>query len=102
MSSSRRSRHSQAFHGWAPRPRLAATSELNETGEADREELGANSSIALETRKKAAGEYTAVPLHDENSHGADCFRYLAMAEPQMTNATMPAGGLRRRGSPMAV
>lgn len=25
------------------------------------------------------------PLHDENSHGADCFRYLAMAEPQMTN-----------------
>ena len=51
--------------------------------------------------QNAVGEYT-VPLHDENSHGADCFRYLAMAEPQMTNATMPPGGLRRRGSPMAV
>jgi phage terminase large subunit len=46
--------------------------------------------------QNAAGEYT-VPLHDENSHGADCFRYLAMAEPQMMNATLPPGGLRRRG-----
>ena len=25
------------------------------------------------------------PLHDENSHAADCFRYLAMAAEQMTN-----------------
>lgn len=25
------------------------------------------------------------PLHDENSHAADCFRYLAMAADQMTN-----------------
>ena len=49
----------------------------------------------------AAGEYT-VALHDENSHGADCFRYVAMAEPKMTSATLPAGGIRRRGLPMAV
>jgi len=46
------------------------------------------------------GEYT-VPLQDENSHSADRFRYLAMAEPQVTIGPMPAGGLRRRGSPMA-
>jgi phage terminase large subunit len=26
------------------------------------------------------------PLHDENSHGADCLRYVAMAEPQMNNS----------------
>jgi len=32
----------------------------------------------------STGEFGA-PLHDENSHGADCWRYLAMAEPQMTN-----------------
>jgi len=43
-----------------------------------------------------------VPLHDENSYGADCFRYLAMAEPQMTNARLPAALIRRRGVVMAV
>lgn len=36
------------------------------------------------TQHPTTGEFGA-PLHDENSHGADCFRYLAMAEPQMTN-----------------
>lgn len=32
------------------------------------------------------GAYTQ-PVHDENSHGADAFRYLAMCEGQMTNDT---------------
>lgn len=36
------------------------------------------------TQNASTGEFGA-PLHDENSHGADCFRYLAMAEPQMHN-----------------
>lgn len=36
------------------------------------------------TQNASTGEFGA-PLHDENSHGADCWRYLAMAEPQMTN-----------------
>lgn len=27
------------------------------------------------------------PLHDEFSHGADCFRYLALSEDQLTNET---------------
>ena len=35
-------------------------------------------------RNQTTGEY-GVPLHDENSHGADAWRYLAMAEQQMTN-----------------
>ena len=34
----------------------------------------------------STGEFGA-PLHDENSHGADCFRYIAMAESQMHNDT---------------
>jgi len=28
------------------------------------------------------------PLHDENSHGADCYRYLAIVADRMTNETM--------------
>lgn len=36
------------------------------------------------TQHATTGEFGA-PLHDENSHGADCWRYLAMAEPQMSN-----------------
>lgn len=36
------------------------------------------------TQNASTGEFGA-PLHDENCHGADCWRYLAMAEPQMTN-----------------
>lgn len=36
------------------------------------------------TQNSSTGEFGA-PLHDENSHGADCWRYLAMAEPQMRN-----------------
>ena len=35
-------------------------------------------------RNQTTGEYGA-PLHDENSHGADAWRYLAMAEQQMNN-----------------
>jgi phage terminase large subunit len=30
------------------------------------------------------------PLHDEYSHASDCFRYTALALPQMTNAAMDA------------
>lgn len=36
------------------------------------------------TQNQTTMEFGA-PLHDENSHGADCWRYLAMAEPQMSN-----------------
>lgn len=36
------------------------------------------------TQNASTMEFGA-PLHDENSHGADCWRYLAMAEPQMSN-----------------
>jgi len=32
------------------------------------------------------GAYTS-PVHDDSSHGADAFRYLAMCEGQMTNST---------------
>lgn len=35
-------------------------------------------------QNQTTGEYGA-PLHDENSHGADTWRYMAMAEPQMMN-----------------
>jgi phage terminase large subunit len=35
-------------------------------------------------QNQTTGEYGS-PLHDENSHGADCFRYIAMAEQQMSN-----------------
>lgn len=30
------------------------------------------------------------PLHDENSHGADGYRYLSVVEPQLINDTKPA------------
>lgn len=36
------------------------------------------------TQNQSTGQFGA-PLHDENSHGADCLRYIAMAEQQMTN-----------------
>lgn len=35
---------------------------------------------------QSTGAYTQ-PIHDDNSHGADAFRYLAMAEGLMTNET---------------
>jgi phage terminase large subunit len=38
------------------------------------------------TQNQSTGEFGA-PLHDESSHGADCFRYIAMAEQQMNNET---------------
>ncbi|MEY4756332.1 MAG: hypothetical protein RJA34_1230 [Pseudomonadota bacterium] len=46
---------------------------------------------------QATGEPGA-PLHDENSHAADAFRYLAMASEQMGNADRPTGKIdyRRR------
>jgi hypothetical protein len=34
----------------------------------------------------STGAFTQ-PVHDDASHGADCFRYLAMCENQMTNET---------------
>jgi phage terminase large subunit len=41
------------------------------------------------------------PLHDEFSHGADAFRYLAVIADQMTNEDMnlgdPYAGFRRAG-----
>lgn len=42
------------------------------------------------TTPASTGEPGA-PLHDEFSHGADCFRYTALAAPQMTS---DAGGLK--------
>ena len=36
------------------------------------------------TLNKTTGTF-GTPLHDDSSHGADCFRYIAMAEQQMTN-----------------
>ena len=39
------------------------------------------------------------PLHDEYSHGADAFRYMALAVDQMTNAPQisdPYAGFARR------
>ena len=41
------------------------------------------------------------PLHDDASHGADVWRYLAMALPRMDNATQGAMRNRRRGGGMA-
>ncbi|KFJ10065.1 phage terminase, large subunit, PBSX family [Delftia acidovorans] len=41
------------------------------------------------------------PLHDDASHGADVWRYLAMALPRMDNATQCAMRNRRRGGGMA-
>jgi phage terminase large subunit len=38
------------------------------------------------TQNQSTGEFGA-PLHDESSHGADCFRYIAMSEQQMNNET---------------
>ena len=36
------------------------------------------------TQNQSTGTFGA-PLHDDNSHGADCFRYIAMAESRMSN-----------------
>lgn len=36
------------------------------------------------TQNQSTGEF-GPPLHDENSHGADCLRYVAMSEQQMSN-----------------
>lgn len=44
------------------------------------------------TQNANTGEFGA-PLHDENSHGSDCFRYLAMAEPHMSNDDWGGGKL---------
>lgn len=41
------------------------------------------------------------PLHDDASHGADVWRYLAMALPRMDNAAPGALPGRRRGGGMA-
>lgn len=43
-----------------------------------------------------------LPLHDEFSHGADNWRYAALVEGEMNNATTGATTIRRRGSSMAV
>jgi phage terminase large subunit len=37
--------------------------------------------------QNATTQEFGAPLHDENSHGADMLRYIAMAEPQMHNET---------------
>lgn len=43
------------------------------------------------------------PLHDEFSHGADCFRYLMLVADQMRNdGGAPTSTFKRRGSAMAV
>lgn len=43
------------------------------------------------------------PLHDEFSHGADCFRYVILSAEMMRNGpTQPVTGFKRRGSAMAV
>ena len=42
----------------------------------------------LKRYRRAINAHTlepGVPLHDEFSHGADCFRYAAMAVEQMAN-----------------
>ena len=35
----------------------------------------------------------AAPLHDENSHGADCFRYVCQSAEQMTNEEWSSGAM---------
>lgn len=45
------------------------------------------------TLNKTTGTFGA-PLHDESSHGADCFRYIAMAEQQMSNEDWNSGRLK--------
>ena len=44
------------------------------------------------TQNQSTGTFGA-PLHDDSSHGADCFRYLAMAEQNMTNDSWGSGAL---------
>ena len=44
------------------------------------------------TQNQSTGTFGA-PLHDDSSHGADCFRYIAMSEPDMTNDTWNVGRL---------
>ena len=45
------------------------------------------------TQNQSTGTFGA-PLHDDSSHGADCFRYIAMAEQHMTNDTWGIGKLK--------
>ena len=45
------------------------------------------------TQNQSTGTFGA-PLHDDSSHGADCFRYIAMAEQHMTNDTWGGGKLK--------
>jgi phage terminase large subunit len=45
------------------------------------------------TQNQSTGTFGA-PLHDDSSHGADCFRYIAMAEQHMTNDTWGEGKLK--------
>jgi len=48
------------------------------------------------TLNQATGTFGS-PLHDENSHAADAFRYLAMSVDQMTNSDWGSHGPLRRG-----
>ena len=45
------------------------------------------------TQNQSTGTFGA-PLHDDSSHGADCFRYIAMAEQHMTNDSWGGGKLK--------
>jgi len=45
------------------------------------------------TQNQSTGTFGA-PLHDDSSHGADCFRYIAMAEQHMSNDSWGGGKLK--------
>jgi phage terminase large subunit len=41
-----------------------------------------------------ATDEPAAPIHDQYSHGADAFRYLALVAPQLTNEDLFAGKIK--------